>query len=321
MPYQTGSANDFAALRADISSFLTSNGWTAEGNILKKNGVYALLTADTTNYIQLEGGKGSDGGGNLVDKHEPPSGSYGNNAGRMVGVDTRSTVIWPLTYHLHLSSSPVDEFWCFIEYNGGDCQHMGFGNIVKAAAFDGGGFYVSSWTSGSLPNSVNVKYATFTSITGFTADAHPSKVPFNGVANGWGTDRVDNNFDGCAVHAELPGVSWFSGTSSNYPGYARMTEGLVMYEERRSAMSLINGNVTLVPFRLFGRVHNGNWQRIGRIENLRFTRNDNFNFGQIESDGVDSWKMYPVWAKDSVNRDGGVGHSGTLALAVRYDGS
>ena len=44
------------------------------------------------------------------------------------------------------------------------------------------------------------------------------------------------------------------------------------------------------------------------------------DFGQVESDGVDSWKFYPVFFKDADNPEGGTDHTGIAGFAIRYDG-
>ena len=168
MPYQTGSAASFAALKTEIISFLAANGWTQEGSdIVKRNGVHARITTgnhpqDGGAYIQLEGAKSSDGLGNLVDIQAGPI-LVEDQAGRMIdslGQDSVGSMVFPITYNLHLESTPVDEFWCFIQYNGDCSQHMGFGNIVKAAPFTGGGFYSSSVSSYKI-SGVTINYHSF----------------------------------------------------------------------------------------------------------------------------------------------------------------
>ena len=93
-----------------------------------------------------------------------------------------------------------------------------------------------------------------------------------------------------------------------------------MHEERLASQSSVNGVSNLVPIRLFGRASDGNLQRLGSLYNVRYADIRNMNFGQIESDGTDTWKFYPAYYKDASEPNGGSNHTGTAGIAVRYDG-
>lgn len=310
MPYQTGTVNDFVELKTAIESFLVTQGFTQEGNILKKAGIYALLTATTTSIIKLEGGKSSTGGGALVDKHDGPVNAWINNAGAMHGNYRTVVISWPVTYTFQYWPDP-DEFWVFISYNNGFYQHMGFGNIVKAAPFTGGAFY-SSQAEASSPGaggSMNIS----------AAGAYLEAIPFQGRYNAG--SGYPNEFSGSVLHAEIDGLSWFGSFPIHNPSPGFMIEGRWMYEERDRSENIWNNNATPVPIRLYGRVTNGNLQYLGYINNLRFSRIKNINPGQVISDGTDNWKFYPPFAKNAATPNPGSAlHSGTYGLAVRYDG-
>ena len=328
MPYQTGSVASFAALKTEITSFLTANSWTQEIDIVKRNGVFSKITTGTDSqgagYIQLEGGKGSDGSGNLVGKHDGPV-PFSQNAGRMddsVGLGAAGAMNFPITYHFHLASVPVDDFWCIIEFNGGRSQHFSFGNIVKAAPFSGGGFY-----SCSVSQSLSIFGFESFDATNFLLDGLSSArvamelLPFNGSSP---NNFPNNAFSGSVVHAEVGGIEWFmSGRLETfYPSSVRnhMIRGRMMHEERLASQSSVNGVSNLVPIRLFGRASDGNLQRLGSLYNVRYADIRNMNFGQIESDGTDTWKFYPAYYKDASEPNGGSNHTGTAGIAVRYDG-
>ena len=326
MPYQTGAVASFAALKTEIMSFLVANSWTQESDIIKRDGVFGKITTGTDSqgyaYIQLEGGKGSDGAGNLVDKHDGPV-PFSQNAGRMddgVGLEAPGAMVFPINYYFHLFESPVVEFWCIIQFNGDRSQHMGFGNIVKAAPFTGGGFY-----SSSVSSTLNIfNFDNFNSVNFLEIGLSNSKVamellPFNvGRAHNFPV----NQFSGSVVHAEIGGLEWYmSGKiESFYPGDSTMLEGRMMFEERVVSEASVNNVPNLVPIRLFGRAASGNLQRIGHLENLKFAQIGSMNFGQVESDGVDSWKFYPAYLKNTLEPEGGQNHTGTAGIAIRYDG-
>ena len=338
MPYQTGSVASFAALKTEILSFLSANGWSQENDIIKRNGVFAKITTGTTpsdgdNYIRLEGGKGSDGLGNLVGKHDVPDtpGGLVNNNGQMsasLGLGGPNAMVFPITYFFHLHASPVDEFWCFIQFNGEYCQHMGFGNINKSAPFSGGGFYSCSTVEVStiaqqlyLINNSNIDSDFGSGARGVATSRNALElIPFRGG------DALDVNvFAGSFVHAEVGGGEWYSShlvtNAAPYPD----TEFMVMGYREAAAMrivsgSTVNGMPNLIPFNLRVRGFDNNFQNIGSLENLRYSSIELMNFGQVESDGTDSWKFYPVYFKNASEPDGGVGHTGVAGLAVRYDG-
>ena len=338
MPYQTGSVASFAALKTQILSFLSANGWTQETDIIKRNGVFAKITTGVTphdgdNYIRLEGGKSSDGAGNLIAKHNGP-GQVGwlNNNGQMsasFGLGSANAMVFPINYYFHLQSVPVDEFWCFIQFNGDYCQHMGFGNLNKAMPYTGGAFYSSIGVEvDSTPRQLyNINTNNLLSNPGFGWNGalaglgHNAleMIPFHG-----GRGIHQNAFAGSVVHAELGGLEWAGAhLVSNDPSYP--SGYMVAGHRETGAMqtvseSTVNGMPNLIPFNIRVRGYDENWQPVGSLENIRFSQIGLMNFGQVESDGTDSWKFYPLFKKDADDPDGGYNHSGIMGLAVRYDG-
>lgn len=333
MPYQTGTAASFAALKTEIFSFLASNGWTQETDIIKRNGVFAKITTGTTghdgdNFIQLEGGKGSDGAGNLVAKHDLQS-PLNNNAGQMsasFGLGAANAMVFPITYHFHLASSPVDEFWCVIRFNGDRCQHMGFGNINKSAPFVGGAFF--SCTTMAVSNggqdmyNWNATNIIDSSGVGSTSANPLEMIPFHGGDS----NNYNHVFAGSVVHAEVGGGDWYFSnkveSGSFYPsGQRYMISGKKEHGEMQLVSeSAINNVPVLIPFNLRIGGYDDNHQHIGVLENIRFAQIGGIDFGQVESDGTDSWKFYPVYLKDADNPAGGDEHTGIAGLAIRYDG-
>ena len=339
MPYQTGSVASFSALKTEILSFLSANGWTQETDIIKRNGVYAKIAIGATPhdgdaYIRLEGGKGSDGSGNLIAKHDGPSPSgWVNNNGQMsasFGLGAANAMVFPITYYFHLASTPVDEFWCFIQFNGDYCQHMGFGNINKAMPFTGGAFYssMSVEVDSSSRQLYNINTNSLLSNPGYG---------FNGALSGLGHNALEmipfhggygihqNAFAGSALHAEIGGLEWASSHRVSNAAPYPLSKFMIAGHRETGAMqkvseSTVNGMPNLIPFNIRVLGYDGNWQPVGSLENIRFSQIGLMNFGQVESDGTDSWKFYPLFKKDADDADGGLNHTGTMGLAVRYDG-
>jgi len=340
MAYQTNTVSSFADLKADVLAFLAANGYTQEGSdLIKKGNLYATLTTDTY-YLEMRGAKRSDGVGNLVEPFDGPNRNvtWSNPGCRVVekiqgnsgGVVTMS---WPITYHFHLSTNP-DEFWCFLEYNGGYCQHFGFGNIIKSAPFTGGGFYTSSFSRPQSSEDSNsdtdaARWSTITNTLVSVSQGYYNHsgaiIPFNYTSYG---GVIKDYFGGSAIHAEIDGVEWFGNTllSSDdiFPNNLKLLPNGAFSYERSRSQSPINGITSLAPFRIMAGVPGRNVQQLGRINSLRFCKLGNLNFGQVESDGTDSWKFYPLIVKSPDADDSDTtfsdGTSGLYGLAVRYDG-
>ena len=341
MPYQTGTVTDFADLKSTILSYLAANGYTQEGaDIIKKGNLFAAITATAT-QLKMIGAKDSDGVGNLVDDFRTVTDGYekGSSLGCTISEQVQLTgsnlvtMVFPITYHFHLSSAPVDEFWCVIEYNGGYSQHIGFGNIVKAAPFTGGGFYTGTgnayYADKAAWQYLNPQY---TSANGtYTSQVRPF-TPVN-------RSTASNHFPGSAVHAEIDGFHWFNSAadSSNddqqtaadpydYSSPSNVMPCNPYVKEFQRSQSPINGVASLIPLRLYGRTLNHNLMKIGTIHNYRMAVNYNITFGQVEDDGTDKWKFYPFIFKDSDrNTTETIDNphptsSGPWGFALRYDG-
>ena len=314
MPYQTGTVTDFADLKSTIFSYLAANGYTQEGaDIIKKGNLFAAITATAT-QLKMIGAKDSDGAGNLVDDFRTITDGYekATGLGCTISRDVQLvssnlvTMVFPITYHFHLATSPVDEFWCVVEYNGGYCQHLGLGNIVKAAPFTGGGFYTGTGNAYyDYLAAWQFLTPTLTSANGFyTSPVRPFM--FHQRNNGAET------FGGSAVHAEIDGFHWFMSISDcTYDDYGTpgnpydpgCPSGIMpsspFSKEVQRSQSPINGVASLIPLRLYGRTLNHNLMKIGTIHNYRMAVNYNITFGQVEDDGTDKWKFYPFIFKDS----------------------
>ena len=319
MPYQTGTVTDFTDLKSEIFAFLTVNGWTQEGDIIKRNGVFAKLeVVDKGAFflLRMTGAKSSDGAGNLVF----PQASYDDfaligagsqNINDTLGTGVTSGMIFPITYHFHLFSTPVDEFWCIIEYNGDLYQHLGFGNVLKSANYSGGGFYSAS-LSGEEEQVVSLSYQGADLYWGMDFGEY------------WPFQRRYSNLRaaGSSIHAEIGGRDWHQPA---FMGATNSMNSLSMVREMQSSEASVNGMPNLIPFRLWAitnPIGDKTYQNLGVLNNIRFCEIANINPGQVESDGTDSWKFYPCLRKDAAHPNGhyAPSSSGIGGLAIRYDG-
>ena len=326
MAFQSGSVLSFAALKTQILSFLTANGWTQETDIIKKNDAFAKLTTGAYSgggtYLDLKGGTGSDGAGNLLGEPVDNYNNQGQRMGTFLGQDVMDGIVWPATYRFFLGTNP-DYFWCILQYNGTFIQWMGFGNIEKSAAFTGGGFYCASANGRDAFAASQMKPITSPDMMAIDGQGGSSEayavMPFRSqaVSNG------NNAHTGQILHAEIGGLEWYHAVrDANYytpPGQWMIKTHRFIAEEVQSAELSVNNMPALIPIRLFVRGLDLNWQRIGRLPGLRMTRITSTNIAQVESDGTDSWMFFPCFVKNASEPNGGTNHSGTYGMALSYD--
>jgi hypothetical protein len=319
MAYQTGTVNDFVALRTELFNFAQAQGYTLiGGKMLQKGDVYAEFEASTTAWLRMRGGTGEDGSGN-------PTGAPHNRYAYLMNPAFGINFTWPITYFFHYTASP-DELFCFIEYNNGYSQHLLIGEINKAANFTGGGYYSASVGSFSnlnpfqnTPGDLRIRLNRYCASSGSCYEL----IPFQGGFSTTGGTQ----FAGSYLHAETGGRTWWE-TSLGSSGTIFTLMPGSLYELRLRSLNPWNQGMNLVPWYLFGQASSGNLIVLGEIAHLRFCRLRNYNLGDVITIGADQWKLYPVLLKNAAvpdPPDGGSGmssnyHSGDYGLAVRYDG-
>jgi hypothetical protein len=206
-------------------------------------------------------------------------------------------------------------------------QYITFGNIVKAASFEGGSYFAAPW-NGVGPNEGNALDIPTIRIQNEISTTNTSTggsliFPFAGGISAGGPN---NTFGGWAIHAEIAGIEWVCGgeIASYYPTSDRSTATHQhLYEIRSVSTNSINGNSTLIPFRIYAQVENGNYQKVGHLKHAMFALMQNIEPEQVESDGTDDWKFYPILTRDRTSSVGTASGktSGLYALAIKYDGA
>lgn len=308
MAYQTGTVNDFVELRTELFNFAQLRGYTLiGGQMLQKGDVYAQIEASTTAYIRMRGGTGQDGSGN-------PTGAPHARWAYMRNPQFNITFTWPITYHFHHRASP-DAVFVALEYNNGWSQHLLFGDMAKAAAFVGGGYYsasVGSYDSGPFPQNPGSLQLLLQSYGG-SADGAYEILPFQGGSSGGG-----GQFAGSYLHAETGGRTWYERTT----GVSDTLHQNSLYELRARSLNPWNNGMNLVPWYLFGVNINGNLIVLGELPQMRFCRMRHYNIGDVITIGADKWKLYPVLLKNASQPDppAGTYHTGDWGIAVAYDG-
>src|SRR5690554_1283689 len=85
-----------------------------------------------------------------------------------------------------------------------------------------------------------------------------------------------------------------------------------------------NGEAVLTSVHIMAAQPSSFWSHVAELPHLRMTRNDNIDDGQIITLGAERWFIAPVYRKNTTSRNASpynqANHSGTVAMAVRYDG-
>lgn len=331
MAYVTGTANSFADLLTALRNACTSNGWTLSGNVLHKGTCYAESMLNAGAYfshpnpgstISVRAGNGIDGSNALTD-----SAVSGVGAPRMGVVPSTTPLVdwvWPVTYHVHVLTAP-DEVYFRVNYNGGQkWQQLSWGQS-PASGNAGTGNWASAFMSGSIPPPSLTDSCLAVSPAGAVINVFSSLLlacePFFGVPGSGGA--VDGISANAHMHGAIDNTSglpvWtpdnFAVTTSGSASAATAVVPLLAYSP-----NAWNQQAGLLPVHVLQYRPSAKVSLIGELGHLRFLRNDFIADGEIVTLGSDRWKVYPMHSKNIAARDGAPSHSGTLAVAVRYDG-
>jgi hypothetical protein len=343
MAYITGVANSLADLLTALRNGCTANGWTLSADVLHKGTCYVevihkpIIAGFTDKgFLQACAGTGIDGSNLLTGR--ATANHFGTGCLGPLGDGTSVTVTtdwdWPVTYHIHVLTAP-DEVYMMVNYGSAQYwQMIAFGQS-PAEGCPGTG----NWHHGTSPQRAQ---ATWNRLYG------SSQV----VCNPSGSSM--SSFNGGVVPGAGP-FWWFAKDESNSVALPAMFHGVYdhlgvvgwsnsRYTWQNAAANLINmvsASQAVQPLPVYSpntwnnEAHLIRWQImqprlefkssvVGELQHIRFVRNDFLDDGQIIPLGPDSWKVYPMYRKDVTNRNGGgtagASHSGTCAVAIRYDG-
>lgn len=305
MAFYSGTATSFADLQTVLENACVANDWVLNSGILSKNGCFFKLT-NTASQLQLDGGTGQttttlDG-----------SPTFGVKIASITGY----AMTFPINYDLHVFNNP-DEVYLIVNYNSGYYQQLSFGKS-DIPGIGGTGL----WMTGSIRSNLSVtdsatatmKFSIYTSNLG-------TSITSIGMAGGMFYDAPYSPYSTTLVHCGLDVLGWkISGSSAATTGLlcTSIVSGIL------SALpNLTNNANVLLPIRAAQYRNSGGLTIVANLQNARFLRIDNINPGEIITFGSENWKVYPLYKKDTGQRDGGssaVAHSGTLGYAIRYTG-
>lgn len=334
MAYVTGTANSFADLLTALRAACTANGWTLAGNVLSKGSCYVEVIVGTTidsrhtpnASLAIRAGNGIDGANALTDAMAIGDAVHlGVIANRAVFTDWD----WPVTYNIHVLSAP-DEVYLLVNYGAGQYWQQLCWGQSPAPGNAGSG----NWCSGTMgaatgtpdmvPNMINIGpgggYIYSFNIWEITC------LPFfwGGTSNSIGGGCLNSRIHG-AINSVSGAPMWSDrsvwleagGATEGRVSSATTVQPLLSYTP-----NAWNQESALLPIQILQDRPSAKTSLIGELQHSRFCRNDYLADGEIVPKGSDRWKIYPAYRKDAVNRNGGSGitHSGTMAIAIRYDG-
>lgn len=356
MAYSTGTASTFAALLTALQNACTANGWTLSGDVLHKGTCYAEVKLGTlgetgapaNKMIFVRAGNGIDGSNNLTDPMT--SGTYPVGTGPGLGVIRALQYTanypdwdWPVTYHAHVLTSP-DEVYFLVSYGGGTkWQYLCFGQS-PAPGNPGTG----NWAAATVPESLAVSFFRGEDYLGAVINAYGGNGYYGNrfiVGPFWFMSRGGNSAgDGCLgsqMHGATEWTDGSAGWSSKTHSALEATVGTAYGANRTVGGSGITNNLVartpnawnnetlLAPIIIVSPRAEFKTSIVGHLKHLRMCRNDFLADGELITLGPDKWKVYPCFKKNATYRTAGdagfsipanMGHSGTLAMAIRYDG-
>ncbi|HEY5805075.1 MAG TPA: hypothetical protein VIT90_15415 [Lysobacter sp.] len=336
MAYVTGTASSLAALLTALRNACTTNGWALSGNVLHKGGCYAETLVGSTNddtgipanwRLIVRAGNGIDGANALTDA--PASGP---RLGPLIAANEASWPDWdwPVAYHIHIHDSP-DEVYMFVNYGAGAYfQHVGFGKSPSP-----GNAGTGNWQTGSIPSTSSGSYRKRVNGACIAPDGGslnyanqetwcPAPFFWGQCLNLSSEMRLNSQMHGAIGDTDgLPDWSnYINAFLTSGSGDRRVSSAVPIRPLMGYIPNAWNNEAVLLPCQVLQVRPESKSSLIGELKHLRFTRNDFIDPGAVITLGPDKWKVYPCYRKELSVRNGGaqLTHSGTIAMAIRYDG-
>lgn len=334
MAYVTGTANSFADLVTAIQNACTANGYTLAGTVLVKGSLYADVKAWTASNagrtytgISLAAGNGITGGNVLTDASPLvmmgtlPVLPIPNSGGPEVWT-------WPVTYSIHVLTAP-DEVYVEVNYNAVYWQRLCFGQS-PASGNAGSGNWIHATYKNLIqqPSIQNTFWLAPAGAQIFSSQyAGVNAAPFflapNTIAGGWSQQA---SYIHGVIDTTSGAARWSDDAPMGSAPYGGVSGAATCAPLYGYTPNVWNNEAVLFPVQIIQARASAKVSLIGELGHLRYVRNDNYADGEIITLGPDRWKVFPMLRKNVTKRDGGNGllypnmHSGTMAVAIRYDG-
>lgn len=314
MPYYTGTANSAADLVQAIVNAGTSNGWTwdATNSVLYKGDIYAKLTTSGSKvYVQTALGYS---GSTLTNPAPVATGIRDDIIGG--GAPALS---YPLVYYVFVHASP-DDIVCAVQYQSVYWQWLAFGQARNLGV---AGKCIWQW--GTCAAEVSTGASAITKTVAIDASGYSdSGASWTSGAPFWPPRGYNQAGRNASLHVALDGIEWVSNKIASAQANSAFVRGAQQIIDKTP--STWNGDTILAPCAVFMDRASGLVSPVCELPHIRMTRNDYLNDGQVITIGADRWRVAPVARKNTSSRDASApsssvpSHSGTIAVAVRYDG-
>lgn len=328
MAFITGSAANQAALLTALRSAATANGYTLDGNILKKGNLhvntYNSATSGEDNALVVWMGKGSASGA-LTDAFQ-----YGVTP-------NRSTVFrcsYPVTYDIHIHGDELFMVW----WDASEKYFwLAWGQSSPFSTSPGAGN--SLWCGGTQSTAYTVNCGTY-----YTPNRWINMGPtFGGISTNVSLESQQNTAPALFWHTHQPRTMSFSNTiytdtaGAVLGGRGTVTDSTDDYVVTgiRHLSPLLdrqpntwNGETILLPINCYTPVASSKQQLEIQVRHARYCRLNNLDPRTVITVGGQQYKVYPWYKLDRTTPNGSidtavanaVNHTGTFGWAVKYDG-
>ena len=315
MAYYTGSVSSIPALRAAMIDACANGGWAwdSANEVLSKGAAFfrlQVVTGAAAISLALTGRTSATAGDAPGPVCIATAAAYAS-----------AMWAWPVMYHI---MTFADEVYVAVNYNQDYWQHLAFGISNLADALPGTG----AWCTGSVGNSSG--YITSLGVTVGSGSSTSSSSSNASGNNGVGlyfleTDVSSNpansaNYLHNALGNQTNGAWNLNGAVSDGLGYASAIGIKGICEMLYYQPNAWNDEAVLVPIRAWRQMPSFMVALVAELQNARYTKMDHYNAREIITLGPDRWIIFPLFRKDLANRNGGTASTGTLAVAIRYDG-
>lgn len=326
--YSSGSASSFSDLMTAVVNFAVTKGYAnaagaagtptpSASRILSKGDIYLRIGYDAQPSLFLFGGTGISGTA-LVN----PSTEYVK-----IGSAAAAPMTFPVNYEIFYNDDP-EEFYIVVNYNGDKYQHMNWGKSdVPDIGASGLWFTASYKGSQSLAGAAggtgdqSKMYMSASRSTGSTGGTgYVYSTAYAGMSMAY--FMTGDNWNCGMIYVGLEGAAaWRQQNSSSAVGrirYQIQNNGLI-----HALPSLFNESEVLLPIWATMERSSGQHTPVAVLRHARQMRIDNITPGDIITYGADQWKCYPLYSKNTIQRDGanwttGAYHSGTVGVALHY---
>jgi len=319
---EASTPSDPEAVVSAVSAFAQANGWTEEhfvaaGASVLGQGVLSLSRGDTVVTFRWAGIDSPQSiamhhalaypvGLTAQQKEEPwdfptDSGS-GTDSANLASSGRRISRVGagPFVRLTMMSGATNGYVLCVLEYAVGKFRHFGFGDVLENKIGDwvGGGWVAGhTWSTSGSNESDPSRVSHNLLIDGrANGEGDASTVHARGLAGQLAADRF-----GVAVNATNDPVSTDGAGNSRTQIAGGLRSTFFDAAFQQFVPDLLTGVIQLTPALLFSKQRGAdNFQALGFLPGVRMAQIANFSAGQEVTVGSDTWKFFPVTAKQNV---------------------